>query len=892
MDAKLQQEIQAAYEASDQQVTLSNIKVGCVLGMVLMPAGSLLDYFVYPLRVQEFLTLRLLCSLLIGLFLTVTLTSFGRKHYRGCGLALLMLPTTFMSIMIYREEGAASPYYAGLNLVLLFVGFVLHWTFQESLRAVALVLSTYLVACLLHGIAPASDVTGKFFNNLYFLVTTGVVVATGNYFLSQLRFQEFAGRYELDRNKQQLEESNRKLLELDQIKTRFFANISHELRTPLTLMLAPLENLLQRRYRLSQEESVQLLQTMHGNGMRLLKLINDLLELVRLDSGIIQVKLDSVEMGGFIRGLASAARQMADAKRLQLETSIAPDLGWVMVDRDKLEKIILNLEFNALKFTPAGGRVEISAGREGEQLVLRVADTGVGIKQEDLPNVFTRFWQADASSRRKYQGAGIGLAMAKELTELQGGTVAVQSGVGVGTTFTVRLPFIRPMEVPRPDPQANAPAAEMPSGAADMTPAPGEEWLANLYRRAELLPILAPAAKPLGPGPSTRGLPIVLVADDEPEMLRFLRMELQGHYDVAEAANGAQAVNEANRLLPDLILLDMMMPEKDGLQVCRELRERTPTRGIPILMLTARADEETKMTALSTGANDFLAKPFSTSELHARVKNLVESHQYQRSLARQNQLLENTIDQLKETETQLVQTEKLASLGRMSAGIIHEINNPLNYAKTGLYTLRQRALDLPPLQRSAFVDLLGEIEDGVNRVKNIVLELGPFSRQTPNAYDTQRVAPMVGSALRFLSQEWKDHVAVHESIPPELSAWANAPHVIQVLVNLLQNALDALKQKDFGDGKPAIWIAGRAEPDRCLLTIRDNGPGIPADVMPKIFEPFFTTKEVGAGMGLGLNICYRIMEAHRGKIAVRSEPGQFTEFTLEFPVKEPSPQNN
>src|SRR5262249_42947449 len=159
----------------------------------------------------------------------------------------------------------------------------------------------------------------------------------------------------------------------------------------------------------------------------------------------------------------------------------------------------------------------------------------------------------------------------------------------------------------------------------------------------------------------------------EPDMLRFLKSQLSSHYHVIEAVDGQQAIEKASQFLPDIILLDMMMPEKDGMQACREIRERTSTQSIPVVRLTARADEETNHAALAAGASDFLAKPFSTTELHVRIKTLVDSHQYQRKLSKQKQVLESTIDQLKETEIQLVQTEKLASLGRMSAGIIHEI---------------------------------------------------------------------------------------------------------------------------------------------------------------------------------------------------------------------------
>src|SRR5207237_3239214 len=183
------------------------------------------------------------------------------------------------------------------------------------------------------------------------------------------------------------------------------------------------------------------------------------------------------------------------------------------------------------------------------------------------------------------------------------------------------------------------------------------------------------------------------------------------------------------QFLPGIILRDMMMTEKDGLQACREIRERTPTASIPIVMLTARADDETKRAALSAGANDFLTKPFSTTELHVRIKNLVESHEYQRKVSKQNQVLESTIEQLKETETQLVQTEKLASLGRMSAGIIHEINNPLNFATTGLYTLRNKGKFLAPEQQEDYAEVLKDVEEGINRVKTIVTDLLSFSHR-------------------------------------------------------------------------------------------------------------------------------------------------------------------
>ncbi len=876
-------EFRAALQAHERAERSHSGRIASLLVVFLMPAGIALDWFVYPEYLGRFLVLRLVCSALGLVLWFLHKAEFGRRYQRWFGVPIAILPAAAIAAMIYLAEGPqsgpASPYYAGLNLVLLAVSVVVHATVVESLVSVLAVLLMYLLACQRGNFD--SQTVPIFFNNLYFLVLTGIIVVTGNHYFNRLRRSEFAARFELDKNRRILEENNAKLRELDQIKSRFFANISHELRTPLTLLIAPLETLL-RRFALDSETK-DLLATMHSNGMRLLKLINDLLDLVRLESGRMVTKAEPLNIAEFIKAIASAARQVADDKRLRLETYVDPNLGIVLADRDKLDKIVLNLVFNALKFTPSGGRVELRAEKKAGQFLLVVTDTGMGISEKNLSHIFDRFWQADGSSKRKYQGLGIGLALVKELAEVQGGDVTVQSQEGKGTTFTVRLPYRQAQPAETPPPQAE-PEIVPATGGSRVT---SEEWLANLYRRAELFPAMTPLQESLRPveTSSDGSLPTLLVADDEPDMLRFLKSQLSPHYNVLEAVDGQQAVEKASQFLPDIILLDMMMPEKDGLQACREIREHTPTQSIPIVLLTARADEETKLKALEAGASDFLAKPFSTTELHVRIKNLVESHHYQRKVSKQNQVLESTIEQLKETETQLVQTEKLASLGRLSAGIIHEINNPLNFATTGLFTLRNKGQYLAPDQKEEYQDILKDVEEGITRVKNIVSDLRTFTHPETGSRDQVELAEVAATALRFLSNEWKDKVRIEQNLPDHQTVWANKNMLIHVLVNLVQNSLDALEAKSFTNEQPTIWIEGRLEPGRSILVVRDNGIGISPEHVDKVFDPFFTTKDVGEGMGLGLSICYRIVQECEGRISVRSEPGKFCEFALEFPAK-------
>jgi signal transduction histidine kinase len=889
-------DLQSSFQLYDRQVTINNIQLGCLLGMVLMPAGLILDHFVYAKQIWIFYNLRLFCSALIGVFWLFVRTPAGPGHHRALGVLLAMLPASFIALMIQQTDGAASPYYAGLNLVLLVVGFILHWTLRESFIATASVLAMYLLACFAQDSHFIADNRGAFANNVYFLVLTGIIVVAGSGYHFRLRFREYQLLFELDRNKKELEENHRKLKELDEIKSRFFANISHELRTPLTLLLAPLEALLTQARASFNTQTQDLLATMQANGMRLLKLINDLLDLVRLESGRMEVRQEPMEVEPFIRGLVQSVKKVAEDKRIELKSKVSSEVGCVAADRDKWEKILLNLVFNAVKFTPARGVVELRVEPAGtSQLLIQVRDTGMGISKEQLPNVFSRFWQADTSSQRKFQGVGIGLALVKELVEVQGGKVSVESEVQKGTVFSILLPWIK-VEAGEAEALAreSAQAAEAAEAAKTSgTDEPGDKWLTTLYRRAEFFPSMNPVQETVKPieAVGRKGAPKLLIADDEPDMLRFLKSQLNTHFQVIEAVDGNQAFEKTCQFLPDIVLLDMMMPGKDGLQVCRQLRERTSTKRIPVVLLTARADEETKLHALAAGASDFLAKPFSTTELHVRIKNLIDSHEYQRQLSRQNQVLEATLEQLKETETQLVQTEKLASLGRMSAGIIHEINNPLNFAKTATHMIKRQAVRLPTEDQQEFTETITDIEEGIDRVRMIVSDLRSFTHPNTEMFEDVSVFNLMTSTLRFLSHEWKDKVEIVQNYDEHVTIWGNRHQLIQVLINILQNGIDALKKKQFVTDKPRIEISGVDQDGKFILIIRDNGPGISPEDLGRVFDPFFTTKDVGEGMGLGLSICYRIMEAHQGRITVNSKPGEFCEFRLEFPVnfqKEPA----
>lgn len=255
-------------------------------------------------------------------------------------------------------------------------------------------------------------------------------------------------------------------------------------------------------------------------------------------------------------------------------------------------------------------------------------------------------------------------------------------------------------------------------------------------------------------------------------------------------------------------------------------------------------------------------------------------------LSEQNLALEKANREIKETEMQLVQSEKMSSLGRFSAGLMHDILNPLNYSRTALFVLRKKTRSLPPELVAEADVIITDIEDGLRRVDNIVSDLRTFTHPGGQAAEEVDLTDIFNLSLRFVSSELKEkNITFKMEIPPGQKVWVGRNHFILVLVNLLENSIDALEEKKFPNGlEPRIEISCRVQDERLLLLFRDNGPGIPAQNLPKVFDPFFTTKEIGKGTGLGLSICFGLVRSYGGSITVASDPGQFCEFTLNLPA--------
>ncbi|NNC22031.1 response regulator [Corallococcus exiguus] len=404
------------------------------------------------------------------------------------------------------------------------------------------------------------------------------------------------------------------LAALDRAKTDFFSNVSHEFRTPLALMLGPVEDGLQDPLEPLGPRQLERQRTVHRNGLRLLKLVNTLLEFSRIEAGRLHATAVPTDLAALTRGLASGFRSTVERAGLTLDVDCPPLPHPVKVDPDQWEKIVLNLISNAFKFTHQGG-IRVSLRWRGTQVELRVADTGTGIPPEELPLIFDRFHRVQGAQGRSYEGSGIGLALVRELVRLHGGDVQAESRPGQGSTFTVTLPAEASSLADAPRETAASTSERVPTSATAATfleEASG--WLGPEGTPAMLAVDAAPAPLMRTVGGH------VLFADDNADMRAYVHSLLADRFEVTLAANGLEALESCRARMPDLVISDVMMPELDGFGLLRRLREDPTTVHVPVILLSARAGEEATVEGLRMGATDYLVKPFSARELLARVE--------------------------------------------------------------------------------------------------------------------------------------------------------------------------------------------------------------------------------------------------------------------------------
>ena len=420
-------------------------------------------------------------------------------------------------------------------------------------------------------------------------------------------------------NAQAYEEERKRaesLAALDRAKTAFFSNLSHELRTPLTLILGPIEDSLTSE----TQPSLGAVEMMQRNAQRLLKLVNGLLDFVRIEVGRAHASFEPTDLSLLTANVASVFRSAVERAGLRLIVECSPLQEPVFVDREMWEKIELNLLSNALKST-FEGEIRVALAESRGEVHFTVTDTGTGISESDQAHLFERFQRIEGARRRSHEGSGIGLALVRELVEMHGGTIRVDSELGRGTTFTVVLPQ---GQEHLPQNQLGT-AGTKPVGVQGSAMAYVQEALGWLPRQDQLDRLKRDVTgeaveQPAGAADAAEQEPLIIFADDNPDMREYVMSLLGWRYQVVPMGTGKLALEEATRRRPDLVLTDVMMPDMDGFALLEALRKNPATRTVPVIMLSARAGEEASIDGLDAGADDYLTKPFSARELIARVE--------------------------------------------------------------------------------------------------------------------------------------------------------------------------------------------------------------------------------------------------------------------------------
>lgn len=659
----------------------------------------------------------------------------------------------------------------------------------------------------------------------------------------------------------------RALEELDRAKTLFFTNISHEFRTPLMLMLGPLEELMNRGTTEWSGAEGAKVEVTHRNALRLLKLVNTLLDFSRMEDGRGHARFVKTDMASYTQNLASNFRSVIEKAELEFEVRIGGNTCYAYVDRQMWEKVVFNLLSNAFKYT-LKGKITLELDAHDGQVRLSVSDTGVGIPAHEIPHMFERFHRVQNSGGRTYEGTGIGLSLIKELVRLHGGTIGVESTEGVGSRFTATIPegkgHLEASQVYDTNP-------EVEDAISDFYVSEAESLLASTEKE--------PVADNCQ---DDRRRDCILIADDNADMREHIRSLLGNKYKVLTAPNGLEALELIRKHRPALVLSDIMMPQMDGTELLKAVKSDPVLCHTPVILITARAGEDSRIEGIEIGADDYIVKPFSSKELIVRAQAQIRMSGERTRITDE---LERKVEQ--RTQELVNANRELESFNYVAS---HDLQEPLRKIQTFIHLIERNNFD-SELSKGYFQ----KIYTSAQRMGELIQSVLSYSRLSKNGealqrVDLNKVIDDISVDFELAIQE-KQAVLLVENLP---IIDANLLQMNQLFSNLISNSLK------FSVVAPEIRITSSRESGREIplapleladssyhhICVKDNGIGFEPEFSEKIFALFqrLHRRSEYAGTGIGLSIVKKIVEQHEGFLSAESHPGEGAIFNIWFPA--------
>jgi len=623
-----------------------------ILSAVLYAFFLVLDAVHAPQYFRTFLIIRLVVIAAHGVLLLLLPRIKGNRGYRNIAIVLTVFDVAGIALMIRLLGGFSAHYVQGLYLIIMGMVVVVPLAFKATIFLYVFIWACYAIPGYLVMRRTGGD-WREVFTNFYFLSAMVIVGFAGSYIMERIRRRELQSRIRLEELTNELRESNLKLKSLDKLKTEFFSNVSHELRTPLTLILAPLTPVLDEKMGRITPKLKETVESIRHNGFKLLKLINNLLDLSKLEEGKMRLKIKKLDFTEYIGPFLATIKPLADRKRIKLFFQHPPHPIELVIDPEQFEKVIMNLLSNAVKFTPESGRITVYIEEGESTVVLTVEDTGPGIPEDMITSIFDRFSQVDGSLSRSHEGTGIGLSLAKEIVLLHQGRIHAESWIHHGSRFIVEL---RKGDDHFSEDVLDRRVADQPVALKKRvtdTEEPRVQDIITNFKNLQLTDLEKVDFLDEDADKERKHEHHLLVIDDNPEVLKLMKILLENDFDLSFSTSASDGLAICREQSPDLVLCDLMMPEMDGHQFCRAVKGDDRLKHTPVILVTARSGSEMMAEGIESGADDYVTKPFSAVELKSRIQALLRIRSVESELAMVNRNLKMRTDDLVERQKSL-----------------------------------------------------------------------------------------------------------------------------------------------------------------------------------------------------------------------------------------------